>query len=186
MAHRTSNVTRNRRTVEFLDVRPSHRVLEIGFGPGLSIADAAQRAYAGHVTGIDHSSAMVRAATKRNQAAIRVGRVELITENAASLTSGKFDRIFAVNVVQFWPDPRETLSSLRRRLRPGGRIALTFQPRKRGATNEQARAYGDSVGGWLWDAGFANIQIEEIEVSPIAVCVLAEPNTPTVASPSEV
>jgi hypothetical protein len=37
-AHRPSNRQRNRWAVSLLDVRPADQVLEIGFGPGLAIA----------------------------------------------------------------------------------------------------------------------------------------------------
>ena len=47
-AHRPSNRQRNRWAVSLLGVRPVSRVLEIGFGPGLAVAELA-RAGAGHV-----------------------------------------------------------------------------------------------------------------------------------------
>src|ERR1700742_4359519 len=70
MAHRPSNRQRSRWVVSLLDVQPADRILEIGFGPGLAIA-ALARAGAGHVYGADHSGVMVRAAARRNAAAIR-------------------------------------------------------------------------------------------------------------------
>jgi hypothetical protein len=39
MAHRCSNRRRNRWVVSLLDVQPAGRVLEIGFGPGIAIAE---------------------------------------------------------------------------------------------------------------------------------------------------
>src|SRR6187551_3753374 len=39
MAHRPSNRQRNRWVASLLDVQPTDRVLEIGFGPGLAIAE---------------------------------------------------------------------------------------------------------------------------------------------------
>src|SRR5580698_9287710 len=98
MAHRPSNRRRNRWVVSLLDVRPADRVLEIGFGPGVAIAELA-RAGAGHVYGIDHSDVMVRQASKRNAAAIRAGRVTLVHASADQLPPhlGPFDVILAVN-----------------------------------------------------------------------------------------
>ncbi|MHA6618775.1 class I SAM-dependent methyltransferase [Pseudonocardia sp. DLS-67] len=74
MAHRRSNVERNRRVVSLLDVQPAERVLEIGFGPGIAVAARVTR---GQVYGIDHSEVMVRQAGRRNAAAVREGRVHL-------------------------------------------------------------------------------------------------------------
>jgi hypothetical protein len=38
-AHRPSNRQRNRWTVSLLGVRPADRVLEVGFGPGVAVAE---------------------------------------------------------------------------------------------------------------------------------------------------
>jgi ubiquinone/menaquinone biosynthesis C-methylase UbiE len=65
MAHRTSNVRRNRWVVSLLDVQPDDRVLELGFGPGVAIAETSRFAVRGAVFGVDHSSVMVRTAQRR-------------------------------------------------------------------------------------------------------------------------
>src|SRR6204780_2069655 len=121
MARRPSNRQRNRWVVSLLDVQPADRVLEIGFGPGLAIAELA-RAGAGHVYGIDHSEVMLRQASKRNAAGIRAGRVTLLNASADQLPpalGGPFDVILAVNSLGFWPAPGERLTELRQRLRTG-------------------------------------------------------------------
>src|SRR5215475_10842159 len=69
MAHRPSNRQRSDWVVSLLGVRPADKILEIGFGPGLAIAELA-RAGAGHVYGIDHSGVMLRRAARRNATAI--------------------------------------------------------------------------------------------------------------------
>ncbi len=43
MAHRSSNRRRNRWVVSLLDVQPTDRVLEIGFGPGIAVRELAAR-----------------------------------------------------------------------------------------------------------------------------------------------
>ena len=73
-AHRPSNRRRNGWVVSLLDVQPTDQVLEIGFGPGVAIAELA-RAGAGQVYGIDPSDVMLLQASRRNAAAIRAGRV---------------------------------------------------------------------------------------------------------------
>jgi SAM-dependent methyltransferase len=141
-AHRPSNRQRNSWVVSLLGVQPAGRVLEIGFGPGLAVA-ALARAGAGHVYGIDHSAVMLRQASRRNAAAIRAGRVTLITAPADQLPAaldGPFDAILAVNSLGFWPAPAERLAELRRRLAPGGRIAIASQPRCPGATAGTSRS----------------------------------------------
>jgi SAM-dependent methyltransferase len=174
-AHRPSNRQRNRWVVSLLDVRPASQVLEIGFGPGLAIAELA-RAGAGHVYGIDHSGVMLRQASRRNAAAIRAGRVTLINASASQIPpalDGPFDAILAVNSLAFWPAPAERLAELRRRLAPGGRIAIASQPRCHGATAGTSRSAADEIENLLRSAGFIQMNTETLPLSPPVICVLA-------------
>ncbi len=174
-AHRPSNRQRNRWVVSLLDVRPADRVLEIGFGPGVAVAELV-RAGAGHVYGADHSAVMLRQASRRNAAAIRDGRVTLVNAPADRLPAaldGPFDAIMAVNSLGFWPAPAERLADLRRRLAPGGRIAIASQPRCPGATADTARSAASEVENLLRSAGFTQLRIEILPLSPPVACVLA-------------
>src|SRR5260370_6207926 len=81
-AHRPSNRQRNGWAVSLLDVQPAERALEIGFGPGLAVAELG-RAGAGHVYRIYHSGVMLRQAARRNAAALRAGRGTLINASVA-------------------------------------------------------------------------------------------------------
>src|ERR1700678_1943489 len=114
-AHRPSNRQRNRWAVSLLGVQPADQILEIGFGPGLAVAQLV-RAGAGHVYGIDHSDVMLRQASRRNATAIRAGRVTLINAPADQLPAaldGPFDAILAVNSLGFWPAARRAPRPLR-------------------------------------------------------------------------
>jgi SAM-dependent methyltransferase len=174
-AHRPSNRQRNRWVVSLLDVRSTDRVLEVGFGPGVAVAELV-RAGAGHVHGIDHSDVMLRQASRRNSAAVRAGRVTLIGASADQLPpalDGPFDAILAVNSLGFWPAPAERLSELRRRLAPGGRIAIASQPRRPGATAGTSRNAADEVENLLRSAGFTQMTTHVLPLGPPVICVLA-------------
>ena len=175
MAHRPSNRERNRWVVALLAVRPADRVLEIGFGPGVAIAELVG-AGAGHVYGIDHSDVMVRQASKRNAAAITAGRVTLVNAPADQLPpalDGPFDVILAVNSLGFWPAPAERLAELRRRLAPGGRIAIVSQPRCPGATASTSRRAAGEIADLLRGAGLTDLRTETLPLTPPVACVLA-------------
>ncbi|MFI6387107.1 class I SAM-dependent methyltransferase [Nonomuraea sp. NPDC050540] len=174
-AHRPSNRKRNIWAVSLLDVQPTDRVLEIGFGPGVAIAEFAGRATRGHVFGIDHSQAMVRHAARRNAAAVRAHRVHLTHASVEQLPAfgDPLDAILAVNSVGFWPDPVERLRELRRLLRPAGRIALVSQPRSPGATRDTTARAAQELQDMLSQAGFAHLRVETLELDPPAACVLA-------------
>jgi SAM-dependent methyltransferase len=175
MAHRPSNRQRSGWVVSLLGVQPADQVLEIGFGPGLAVAKLA-RAGAGHVYGIDHSGVMLRQASKRNAAAIRAGRVTLIKGSVDQIPpalDGPFDAILAVNSLAFWPAPAQRLAELRRRLAPGGRIAIASQPRCPGATADTSRSAAREIENLLRDAGFTHLSTQTLALSPPVACVLA-------------
>ena len=121
MANRASNRRRNAWTVRQLDIQPDDQVLEVGFGPGLAIRDAAELARDGRVVGLERSETMRRQAYRRNRRAVADGRVELRLGEPGDLlaTCGRtFEKAFAVNVFPFWtcllytsPSPRDGLLS---------------------------------------------------------------------------
>jgi SAM-dependent methyltransferase len=180
MAHRPSNRQRSGWVVSLLDVQPASRVLEIGFGPGLAVA-ALARAGAGHVYGLDHSSVMLRQASRRNAAAIRAGRVTLIRASVDQIPpalDGPFDAILAINALAFWPAPAQRLAELRRRLVPGGRIVIASQPRCHGATADTSRSAAREIENLLRDAGFTHLSTQTLPLSPPVACVLAASPAP--------
>ena len=175
MAHRGSNRKRNVWAAGLLDVQPDDRVLEIGFGPGIAIEAMARRATHGVVVGVDHSEVMVRQATRRNRAAVRAGRVDLRLGNAEELPTfdAPFDKILAVNSLMFWDDPVARLKELRELLRPGGRVAIAYQPRGPQATDETAARAGRENAEHFATAGFTDVHVETLPLKPTnVVCVL--------------
>ena len=157
-----------------LDLKPTDRVLEIGFGSGTDIARASRSA--AFVAGVDHSDVMLRMASKRNADPIREGRVALQLGSAGQLPFPEehFDRVFAINSAQFWKDSIKTLGEVRRVLKPGGRVALAVQPRAKNATEETTRQAGIGLSKSLAAAGFQEIHSEMQDLRPVPiVCVLA-------------
>ena len=133
MANRGSNRQRNEWTVDLLEIAPTDRVLELGCGPGLALAAAAQRAALGRVVGLDHSEVMIGQARARldklglrDRVELRLGGVE-----ALQSLSGPFDKILSVNLVQFVPEKAQLFAATHGLLAPGGSIATAYQPRHR-------------------------------------------------------
>jgi hypothetical protein len=86
-----------------------------------------------------------------------------------------FDKVFAVNVHLFWPDPVRVLARLAAAMKPGGTIALTFQPRSQGATNADTRLGAERIAESLRAAGFGDVRAEILLMKPVdAVCVLGK------------
>jgi len=174
MAHRSSNRRRNAWAVSLLDVQRNDRVLEIGFGPGVAIRELARLAADGYVCGLDHSEVMLRQAARRNADAMRRGQVELRLGSVERLPAfeAPFDKILAVNALQFWDQPVEPLGQLRRVLRSRGRIAIAFQPRGPGATDKVATRTGREIAAALGDPGFSGVRLETLKLKPAVVCAL--------------
>jgi len=156
-----------------LDLRPTDRVLEIGFGSGADIARASGTA--AFVAGVDHSEVMVRQATRRNAPAIRAGRVNVQLGSAGKLSypDSSFDKVFAINSAQFWKDMAKPLEEIGRVLKPGGWLALAVQPRGKHATDETTRQVGIGISKALTASGFEEVHCEFQQMRPVAtVCVL--------------
>jgi cyclopropane fatty-acyl-phospholipid synthase-like methyltransferase len=170
MAHRPSNLERNEWAISLLNLQPSDRVLEIGFGPGVTIQKMSEIVIHGVIWGIDHSDVMFRQASKRNQRAISAGRVRLVLTSVSQLPSfdGPFDKILDVNGFQFWDNKTDVLRRLREQLRAGGIIALVHQPRIPGATEEDATEAGERFARYLEMAGFKDIKVERKMMKPVS------------------
>jgi SAM-dependent methyltransferase len=175
LTHRPSNLERNEWAISLLDLRPIDRVLEVGFGPGVTIQKMSERVTDGLIWGIDHSELMVRKASNRNRRVVSAGRVRLMLASVSQLPpfDGPFDKILDVNGFQFWDNKVEVLQQLRHQLRPGGIIALVHQPRNPGATEDDTTKAGERFAHFLESAGFEDINVEKKVMKPVStVCVL--------------
>jgi SAM-dependent methyltransferase len=155
-------------TVSLLDIQPENRVLEIGFGPGVSTRLASEKASKGFVVGIDHSETMVQAARKRNAPAIRAGRMELKQGDVASLPypDESFDKAFSLHSIYFWDGPVDCLRELRRVLKPQGWLAITILPRdkwselRQRADSSRKLYLGPELAALFKEAGLQDVRVE--------------------------
>jgi SAM-dependent methyltransferase len=182
MAHRPSNRRRNAWTVDLLDIAPDDRVLEIGCGPGVAVAAIAARLTTGLVVGIDHSATMTDQASLRNHAAIHDGRARFRTcgLNDLPVMKGGFTKVAAINVLHFLNDLDAACAAIVAVMAPGGLLAVTYQPRIRNATHNDAAAFGDHLAVAFSHAGLVGIRMEELALKPTpAICVLGrKPDKP--------
>jgi ubiquinone/menaquinone biosynthesis C-methylase UbiE len=153
-------------TISLLSIQPDHRILEIGFGPGVSTQMAGQRASRGFVAGLDHSRTMVQAASNRNAGAIQSGLMELKHGDVSSLPypAESFDLAFSLHSIYFWQNPVDCLKEIKRVLKPGGLLAITIQPKDKWRPNVDSELmtlyFGKDIAALFSDAGYRNVHIE--------------------------
>ncbi len=155
-------------TISLLDIQPESRVLEIGFGPGVSTQFASEKAPKGFVAGIDHSRTMVQAARKRNATAIRAGQMDLKQGDVASVPypDQSFDRAFSLHSIYFWDNPLDSVKELRRVLKPGGLLAITIQPKDKWSAGQQRASglrklyFGADLVSMFAEAGLRDVSVE--------------------------
>ncbi len=110
--------------------RGSGRVLEVGAGTGLITTAIASQV--GELVATDYAAAMVEELDAR----VRAAGLPNVTCEQADLYAlrfedGSFDAVVAANVLHLVPDLEGALASLRRVLKPGGRlIAPTYLHRE--------------------------------------------------------
>ncbi|MQA06118.1 MAG: methyltransferase domain-containing protein [Streptosporangiales bacterium] len=112
--------------LQLLQPQAGEHIVEVGYGPG-ALVEALLDAGA-TVTGVDPSDAMCAMAGERNQAAVEAGRAKLGVGRAeeTGLPDEHADAVVAVNNVVMWSDLTGALTELRRILRPGGRLVVSW------------------------------------------------------------
>lgn len=161
-AHLVARLTgeANRWMVDCLEVGRHDRVIDVGCGPGLAVAVAAERTD-GPVVGVDTSPTMVRLARRRNRTAVGQGRVEIRLADAARLPypDRHFTRAGSLNSLQFWPEPDEGLRELHRVLEPAGRVAVVLMARTDDPTGPGAPRWVEDTAERVLGAGFAGLEL---------------------------
>jgi ubiquinone/menaquinone biosynthesis C-methylase UbiE len=119
------------------------RVLDVGCGPGLAVALAADRVGGGQTAGIDRSEVVIAQARRRNRRALSHGIVQLQVATAQQLPfpDRHFTKACSVNALPVRsPELAGALQEVRRVLTDQGRLVVVLRTRRDQAT---ARRRGD-------------------------------------------
>lgn len=162
------NRERNRQALDWVAPEISDHVLEVGFGPGIAVAELAGRAKTGFVAGIDASAVMVEQGQRRNAPAISAGRVVLKQASVTRIpfAENSFDKVLSINSLPFWDDKQLGLSEICRVLKLGGRLVLVLQP-VWAKTDAQVEQTGQDLLADLAGAGFKNLRLVSHPSRPV-------------------
>jgi arsenite methyltransferase len=162
------NAKLNAYAVRQLELTSSDRVLEVGFGGGVSLPSLL--AGAAFVAGVDRSSDMVRRAKAIFSEAVSDGRADFREANVEELPfeASSFEKVCTVNTIYLWSSLDAVFAEIHRVLSPGGRVVIGFVPKERmdhmgmPADIFTSRAPEDVVTA-LKKAGFSDVCIERPE-----------------------
>jgi ubiquinone/menaquinone biosynthesis C-methylase UbiE len=164
MARETSRF--NQEILDTLAISDHERILEIGFGHGRTLLDAARSAPDATLAGIDIAPDAERVASRRCRELIDAGRLALKTGDAAELpwSDSSFDAVYSVHTIYFWELPQGALAQVRRVLSNQGRFVLGMRERTDDvASRFPASVYrfysGDEVVSMLRDVGFSRADV---------------------------
>lgn len=111
------------KAIEFGELKPGEKVLEVGVGTGLSLPFYPRFA---KVTGIDLSSAMLTRAKElvRDEELKNIEALEIMDAEALTFPDNSFDVVMAMHVSTVVGNPDKFASEMRRVCKPGGRIVI--------------------------------------------------------------
>ncbi|GBG06440.1 SAM-dependent methyltransferase [Paenibacillus agaridevorans] len=164
---------RIRWAVDVLAISPSDRLLEIGCGNGAAVAEICRTLTNGSITALDRSVKMIRLAEKNNAEHVASGKARFlaVSLHEADLAQSRFNKIFAVNVNQFWLDRDCGLDLMKQMLAPGGAVYVFNQP----PAASKLQLIADRTAGHFISAGFAIKHMIAHELLPVpGVCIVAE------------
>lgn len=117
-----------RKTMELLAPADGASILELGPGNAYHVKTLVSLAGNLRYTGIDISRTMVAEAGLMNRELVSAGIASFQKGNGRSLPfpDNSFDRFLTVNTLYFWADVPQMLQEIKRVLKPGGSMVLSF------------------------------------------------------------
>jgi len=148
---------------------PDTKMLEIGPGAGFTSFWMARNVR--HLSLVDVAPANVRRLTAALRAVpnVRVACADVCEPGLERRIGGGFDAAYAIEVLEFLPDPAECMRNLASVLRPGASLLIQFPnyppPHNQGITYFSTRTDLDDI---VRAAGFASWDVYALRLRPVA------------------
>lgn len=162
-----------------IDVQYTDTILDIGFGNGYLIKKLLKR-NPERICGIEISQDMLTKVSRKNQAVITAGKLDLHLANIKDLPfeDNSFDKICTVNTLYFWDDTDRCFSEIKRTLKPQGLFLNTVYT-KEWLNKIPYTKYGfskytmDEIVAMTEKNGLKINQVIEIQ-KDVSFCIIAE------------
>ncbi|MGG1247287.1 class I SAM-dependent methyltransferase [Bacillus spizizenii] len=167
------NKTLNQWTIDLLGITRGDNILEVGFGPGYCMEQMLKREKDIHLHGIDVSETMLKLAARR----VKSKEVRLIQGSVETfpLIASFYDKVISVNNYTIWNDKEKGMKQIYQALKPGGKAAITMQPREADASPEKTKSFRKQMIADFKAAGFEDIELQFKNIKPeLSVCATAK------------
>jgi ubiquinone/menaquinone biosynthesis C-methylase UbiE len=126
-----SNLLMNKFAIETISPSKNDKILEIGMGNGFFVNDILSKDPSIQYTGVDFSDLMVKEAEKINSEPVSNKKAAFVQADAANMPfkDNSFNKIFTVNTLYFWDDPKSIFKEIVRVIQPDGKFFLVFRPK---------------------------------------------------------
>ncbi|WP_343605539.1 class I SAM-dependent methyltransferase [Fluviicola sp.] len=126
-----TNIGMTRNAIANLKLCPDDRVLELGHGNAGHLDFLLAQSNGIQYIGLEISSLMRDEAKQINRYAVETGKAQFVLYDGKTLPfeDHSIDKIFTVNTLYFWEDPKSVFAELARVLKSDGTLALTFAHR---------------------------------------------------------
>lgn len=127
MMHK-SNYKMTISSIDSLNIQANDKILEIGHGNCAHLGEIVSKASNIGYTGLDISELMFKTASKINSNYIENGiaKFTLYDGEIIPFEDNLFDKIFTVNTIYFWNNPKEFLKEIYRVLNSNGILSIAF------------------------------------------------------------
>lgn len=123
-----TNINMTLHSIQHLSIQDNDTILELGHGNGKHLAYILTQRSNLSYHGLEISELMHQEAMRINQESIDKHQAffHLYDGSNIPFSDNYFDKIFTVNTIYFWNDPKSMISELYRVIKPNGLLNITF------------------------------------------------------------
>ena len=123
-----TNINMTRHSIQNLNIAKENKILELGHGNAGHVKFLLEQAENLKYYGLEMSELMFQEARKinRNFVSQKQAFFSIYDGNEIPFEDESFDKIFTVNTIYFWQEPKKLLLEIYRVLNPNGNFCLTF------------------------------------------------------------